>query len=338
MSEHDPIETLLKATGRRPKVPAERMERVRDVAEAAWRHDVARRVRRRRVRWIATLSAAAVVLVAVGLGIRSFRSPFAGVDSGIRVERVANAASARHGTIPILRSELALQVGSIIPRNATVVTAAGARVALRAPFGHSIRLDSDTTLRVLSDAAFVLERGAIYVDSHGGTTVAASSLRIDTPVGAIEDRGTQFEARWEGGSLSLRVREGQVTIEAVAGPLIARAGEALRLDAAGRVDRSDQAASGQAWAWTETIAPMMDIQGRSLMEFLDWVVRERGARLQFADTRLAGRAPAILLRGSITGMTLDEATASVLATCGLTHRWEGGALLVGSEPEGPPPR
>jgi hypothetical protein len=79
---------------------------------------------------------------------------------------------------------------------------------------------------------------------------------------------------------------------------------------------------------------MMEIQGRSLQEFLDWIVRERGVRLQFTDTRVAGKAPAILLRGSIAGMTLEEATASVLATCGLTHRWERGTLFVGSHPEG----
>ena len=338
MSEHDPIEALLKATGRRPTVPAERMGRVRDAVAAHWRQHLARRARRRRTGWIVSLAAAAVVIAAVGLGVRSLRSSTTQGLTGVRVERVANVAWARSGSIPMLRSDLTLHVGSIIPGNSEVTTAAGARVALRAPTGHSLRLDSDTTLRVLSDRAFVLEQGAVYVDSHGGTAVETTSIRIGTPVGPIEDQGTQFEARWEGRSLSLRVREGVVTIEAPAGPVIAHAGEALRLDASGAVDRTDQAASGGAWTWAETIAPMMEIEGRSLLDFLDWVARERGATLRFADASFAPKAPAIVLKGSIAGMTLDQATTSVLATCGLSHRWENGTLFVGAEADSPKAR
>lgn len=335
MTNHDPIEALLKATGRRPAVPADRTDRVRDVARAGWRREVARRARHRRIGWGVSLAAAAVVVVAVGVGIRSLRPSITPELSGVRVERVANAAWARQRSFPLFRPKAPLQVGSIVSCGDEVTTEHDARVALRAPSGHSVRLDADTTLRVLSDRVFALERGAVYVESSGGIAVRETSLRIGTPMGTIEDLGTQFEVRLDGGSLSLRVREGAVTLQASAERLVAHAGQTLRLDASGRVERTEDAGTGGGFPWAETIAPMMQIEGRSLLEFLDWVVRERGVRLRFADTGLAEKAPTIVLRGSIAGMTLEQATTSILATCGMSHRCEPGVLVVGTEHESP---
>jgi ferric-dicitrate binding protein FerR (iron transport regulator) len=317
MNGHDSIAALLQATGRRPAVPADRTDRVRAAAHDHWRREIGRRARGRRMAWGASLAAAAVAVVAVVLGIRALRPTVATGPSGIRVERAANAA---------------LQVGAVVAWGDEVTTGAGARVALRAPSGHSLRLDTGTTLRVRSDREFSLERGAVYVDLRGEPTRPAPSLRIETPVGTIEDRGTQFAARFEGGSLSVQVREGAVTLSAPAERSVAQAGQTLSLDASGRILRTESAGDGARWPWAEAIAPMMEIEGRSLLDFLDWVVRERGVRLRFADAGLAGRAPTILLKGSIAGMTLEEAAASVLATCGATPRWEEGALVVGAGP------
>jgi ferric-dicitrate binding protein FerR (iron transport regulator) len=317
MNGHDSIEALLKATGRRPAIPADRTERVRAAVHDAWRREVGRRASQRRIGWGLSLAAAAVIVVGVGLGIRALRPSIAPRSSGIRVERVANAG---------------LQVGATVSWGDEVRTGADARVALRIPSGHSLRLDTDTTLRVRSDREFSLERGALYVDLRSEPTRLAPSVRIDTPVGSIEDQGTQFAVRFAGDSLSLQVREGAVTLSSPSGRAVAKAGQALTLDASGRIVRSEDAGRGAGWAWAEAIAPMMEIEGRSLLDFLEWAVRERGVRLQFSDAGLAGRAPAIVLKGSIAGMTVEQATASVLATCGAIHRWDGGALVVGTGP------
>ena len=73
---------------------------------------------------------------------------------------------------------------------------------------------------------------------------------------------------------------------------------------------------------------MMELEGRSLREFLDWMVRERGLRLQFTSPDLAGAASEISLNGSIDGMTLDQALESVLPTCRMAHRINGDVLVV----------
>jgi ferric-dicitrate binding protein FerR (iron transport regulator) len=153
-------------------------------------------------------------------------------------------------------------------------------------------------------------------------------FRLDTPFGPVADRGTQFEARVHEGTLILRTREGSVTLRAAAGGLTVSAGERLEVGPGGRIDRSDEAPTSPEWAWAASIAPSMAIEGRSLREFLDWLVREHGGRLEFDDPALAGRAPGIVLRGTIEGMSLDEALRSVSATCGVTSRWEGDILVV----------
>jgi hypothetical protein len=315
MTQKDPIEALLKSTGRRPPVDADRTGRVRDAVRATWTLEVEAGARRRRVGWIVSLASAAAAVAAIGLGARFFGPTLAPEPSGVRVERVSNAPT--------------LTVGLIVSRGATVTTGADARVALRAATGHSVRIDENTSLRVVSGAEFALLRGAVYVDSNSGNAGATESIRIETPVGTVLDLGTQFEARLADGTLELRVREGVVSVErGAAGRHVVRAGQALSLAASGRVETVEDPESGDTWTWVESIMPMMDIEGRTLRDFLDWVVRERGARLRFPDPAVAAKAPSIVLRGSIAGMTLDQATTSVLTTCGLRHRWEAGVLVV----------
>jgi hypothetical protein len=74
---------------------------------------------------------------------------------------------------------------------------------------------------------------------------------------------------------------------------------------------------------------MMDIEGKTLREFLDWVARERGVRIRFENPALEARAPSIVLHGSLDGMTLEQATETVFLTSGLTHRWDDRELVVG---------
>ncbi|HET9299567.1 MAG TPA: hypothetical protein VFO11_06450, partial [Candidatus Polarisedimenticolaceae bacterium] len=60
MTDQDPIASLLRATGKRPAVSAERSARVREVVRTAWQGEV---VRRRRRRWVAAgLAAVATIL------------------------------------------------------------------------------------------------------------------------------------------------------------------------------------------------------------------------------------------------------------------------------------
>jgi hypothetical protein len=314
----DPIETLLKATGRRPAVPQERAERLRAAAHGAWQAEVGRRRLRRRIAGAGWLAAAVVLAI---LAVWTFQSTAPPVLA-LTVDKIAGSAWVERGNArDLLTSGTALTAGS------TLVTAANARVALKDEAGRSVRLDQATAIGLTAEASFVLRQGAIYVDSGG----APPGTRIETAFGTIDDVGTQFEARVADDALRIRVREGKVKLHGRTRAVTAGAGEAI----VARVDRvahavDPDAASG--WEWIEGAMTMMSIDGRPLSEFLTWAARERGSRVKYADPNLAQKAPAIVLRGSIEGMSLDQAVASVIATSGLTYRWGAGELVVGETP------
>ena len=157
----DPLGALLRATGRRGAVPAERAERVKAAVEAHWQADVGRRSRRRR-RTAAMLATAATVIVAVGLGIWRLGVPGTGGADAARVEIVVR--DARSTAVDLTT---ALSPGDLVPTGSELATGADGLLALRMESGHSVRMDSRTSLRVVSDRIIALERGAIYVDSRG---------------------------------------------------------------------------------------------------------------------------------------------------------------------------
>ena len=78
---------------------------------------------------------------------------------------------------------------------------------------------------------------------------------------------------------------------------------------------------------------MLELDGRSARAFLDWIARERGWKLAFADEFVARAADEIVLGGTASRLTVEEALDAVLPTCRMTHRVEGGVLVVAAIPD-----
>jgi ferric-dicitrate binding protein FerR (iron transport regulator) len=322
---HDRIEALLRTTGRRPTVPAERAARVEAAVKAQWRADV-RRAARRRWMWSGgALAAAATIAVGVGLNLVEPRAIAPAVDSPIaQVAIVSNGAWVQ---VPGAAAT-PLRPGDQLTARAEVATEDGGRVALLLTTGHSVRLDTGTRIRLLEERAIALDRGAVYVDSRGRPGHAAGALEVRTPLGTSRDVGTQFEVRWLTASLRVRVREGKVLFDATGTSVQVDAGRELELGPDGRMARREWPTAAAEFDWVSGVTPMLQIDGRSLQEFLEWMARERGLRLRFPSSRVAATAPGIRLNGSIQGMTLDQALDSVLSTCQMSHRIEGDELVV----------
>jgi len=319
----DPIEDLLKRTGKRPEVSSTRRDRVRAVVEEVWKTDVASRARRRRARNVFWLSAAGLALA---VAISVFEWPFgASQPSGLTVAHALGDAWAERGPW-IFRSADAVRDGVPIMIGALVTTDTHAKAALRDAAGRSIRLDGGTALRVDASDHLELVRGAVYIATGG----AHAGLRVETPFGTIEDVGTQFQARLDGSRLVVRVREGQVRLGGRTRPSVAAAGQVIAADASKVAVAADPAAH-EGWEWVEAAAPMMAIEGRSLAEFVAWAAGERGVRVRWADPALEAKASTVALHGSIDGMTLEKATESVMATTGISCRWAAGELVVGGQ-------
>ncbi|MFQ5351097.1 MAG: FecR domain-containing protein, partial [Thermoanaerobaculia bacterium] len=203
-----------------------------------------------------------------------------------------------------------------------------AGTALRLDGGQSLRLAADTRVRLVSARLFELERGTLYVDSD--PNAAAGGVEVVTSLGTVRDIGTQFEVRLSEGAAAIRVRvrEGECSLEAVGESYLAARGEQLSLHGDGSVLHAEIEPYSAEWDWVIATAPGIEIEGRSLGSFLDWVSREMGREVRYMDPQLAEAVRGIRLSGSTASFTPDEALASVLAASNLGHRVENGSILV----------
>jgi hypothetical protein len=307
----DDLERLLRRARPRETAGDERVVRVHAAVKAEWA-EVQRATRRRR--WLAGaglgLAAAAGLAIAARLSFPPTPGP--------------PAAPVVVASLLFATDTPASAVRTPVVAGGTLRTTAVSLATFSLAGGGELRLDVDTAVIAIGVRRLSLERGAVYVDSGA----AAAPVTLETPAGLVRDIGTRFEVRIANGGVRVRVRDGEVRLERGGVPHGARAGGELFAAPDGEVSRAVAAISGADWAWVTRAAPVFQVDGAKLMAFLEWVSRESGWTVQFSDPELERSAMAILLRGSIQGLTVDEALAAVLPTCGLTHRLMGDRLAI----------
>jgi ferric-dicitrate binding protein FerR (iron transport regulator) len=323
----DRVGDLIRLAAPCAAVPREREERVRGIVRARWRSELRHRQTARRRWWIAA-AAAALLLLAVpvlrrGAGDPAGHAPPAGEVVALVGDAWQREPSARGRTS-------ALALGAHVPAGSEVATGPAGRAALRLPGGLTVRLDFDTRVRIASAGVWTFERGALYVDSPRGP--ASEAIEIRTAWGTVRDVGTQFEVRLGEDRSLVRVREGIVVVRTRAGAHEAGAGEQVEVDRGGGIARGKVSPHGAAWAWTESVTPMIDLEGTSARAFLEWASRERGLGLRFASASLAEGATRTILSGSVDGLTVEQALDVVLPTCEMAFRIDEGTMLI--EPAG----
>ena len=322
MSDHeDVVVRLLRAAGARPAVPPERAGRVWAAVHQHWRNAVPVRRRSRWPGWIAVPLAVAgawVFLVASGVWERIQPALPPSVSVGI-LERSEGTVSWPDLAPPAIGAALAAET--------TLETGGDGRVALRLGGGASVRFDVGGRARLLSATEVHLERGAVYVDT-GSAHRSGAAVVIDTDLGPVRDLGTQFQVRVEGDAVRVSVREGIVSLEHRGRSHDAASGTQLTVRGAGEVSRRPVPASGTEWDWIQEATPPFDLEGRRLGEYLDWVGRETGLRIEPANAAIVADRLVIILHGSIAGLRPDETLDAVLPTCGLRHRLVDGTVII----------
>lgn len=330
LNKRDDVATLVRLAGKRKAVPRERAERVRAAAQEQWQREVRRRSRRRRL-WLGGLATAATLLLAMALRILSGGGGVPlGPQASILVESLIGPAWLQ-SAVDAAAPARALVAGEKIPFESALTTENGGRTAIRLASGHSVRLDGSTSIRLLEAGSIALDKGAIYVDS-GLDSPGAKPLVIHTPLGRIDEIGTQFEIRLAHETLRVRLREGAVIVRHDGQTHDLQAGYELKLAPDGSVTRREVPTYGTEWDWIVGIAPTIDLEGRSARAFLEWVARERGWTLAFADAAVARSADEIELSGTVERLTLDQALDAVLPACRMIYRVEKGVLVIASEP------
>jgi ferric-dicitrate binding protein FerR (iron transport regulator) len=312
---------LLQLSGARSLAPADRAARVRATVHRRWRSNGRRRTARRNAGAItALLAAAAAVVLAIRMTAPHERLP-PPLD-------VTVATSERIEGAPVLRRQLdgrrtPLTVETPLRAEDVIATDHASRAAVRAVDGSSVRLDRRSRARLISPTAIELIAGAVYIS----TAERSRGFEVRTSFGAVHDVGTQFEVRLQDASLRVRVRTGLVEIRRGGRVLPTRAGAETTVTSTG-IDLRSVRTYGSDWEWTSSVAPPFEIEGRSLHEYLDHVTREEGWTLRYENRAVADAASRIVLHGTMNGLRTDEALAVALATSGLQHRFQNGALIV----------
>jgi ferric-dicitrate binding protein FerR (iron transport regulator) len=329
--QDDVVARLVGMAGPRPPAPNDVTNRVRAVVRSDWQAAVRARRMRARVFLVALPAAAGLVLAVAGsIWFRPGQPPDAlGPLTALRaVARPELAAGATFTTSGLASGRLLpLVVGAEVPAGATVLTDRAGRAALRTTDGVSLRVGAATRLRLVSPTEWLLEEGVIYVDNPPSNRQQVR-VAVHTSTATVRDVGTQFEVSARSSSLRVRVREGTALVGWASRTETASAGTELRVGPGDRVERHAIPVHGPEWSWVVDLATPIDIEGRRLGDYLAWVTREMGWRLEYRSNELARSAPGIVLHGSVSGLTTDEALATVLATCGLEMRVDHGTLLV----------
>ena len=332
-SEAD-LAALLRAVGPREQPSAEMTAEVRAAVAAEWRAAVAARpaasqsamqptAQRRRVQpWLAIAASVTAVALAIGFALPRLNDS---TEPLATVARVDGRVEIRH------EGEAAWQpmtAGASVAEADVIRTLDDGRVAVRRQDGLEVRLDAATQLAFNAEERATLVAGRVYVDA-GRPGTGTGSFILRTPQGDVRHLGTQYSASLQGSVLQVAVREGSVAIERGQSPVVARAGEALRVATDGLVQRSSVPAYGDAWRWAEAAAPQFAIEGRSLDEFLAWAARETGRDVVYASADAAREAEATRLKGSVAGLSPEAAVTAVLASePGLRHQIAGGQIRI----------
>jgi ferric-dicitrate binding protein FerR (iron transport regulator) len=316
------IARLLKLAGRRPAPGADSLVRARDAARAEWRQVLQVRARRRLLKAIV----AAAIIGAVGGAAWMWAHRAAPVDRS-EIATLQKVIGTVHVSEAALENPAALaSTNRRIRAGDRLETTEGGGAALQFFGGPSVRLHAATAVTFESADRLKLNRGTLYVDSD--PRHARRALVIVTALGTVRHLGTQFEVVLRPGSLDVRVREGEVSIESGSERLTAAAGEALRLEKDQPVERRRIGSSGPDWAWIGTMAAPFTLEGSTIPAFLQWVSREDGLRWEYADAAARRVADRAVLHGSIEGLTPAEALLAVLPAAGLTSTRDGDRLII----------
>jgi ferric-dicitrate binding protein FerR (iron transport regulator) len=313
-----PIEASLARGLDRQPLDAQALARIRAATQAEFEQ---RYQRRSRVFTLQRVSlAAAVVLVAI-IGALTLQpvAPSPVVGSIVRIDSGVVDASMQW---PFYR---ALHVGGTL-HVGEKLTAGGAAL-VRLDRGGTFRVASGTRFDVTQPNELRLDSGRIYFDFPLGV----HGFVVRSAVGTVEHLGTQFEVALVDEGMRVRVREGAVRVHSASGTELADAGtEILVQHATPPVVRQPVPSYGPNWAWVDSIAPDFDIEDRPLADFLTWVGRETGRRIDFGDERARELALRTRLHGSVHGLEPMQALDRVLSTTTLRFEIHDDTIRVSS--------
>ena len=325
------MERLLRLAGPRTPIPEDIAARVYERVHHEWQASsqppddtrVYRHVRRewrkgaarqRFRRWALPVALAASVVLAVAM----FLQPPPSAPGKIAIGTVARVAG-EAGALPA--------IGEMVYAGDILETGTTQKLSVLINNAESLRLDENTTLAFVAKDEFRLESGRVYADT-GNFMYRDRGLVIHTTMGTVTDVGTQFAVQVAAERLDVAVREGRVDVSHGANEFVAVAGERLQLGSDDEPAVVALEPHDPYWNWTLSLAPVFDIENKSLLDFLRWAARETGRELEFEDNELRMSAMRTDLHGSIADFDPIEAVESVLAATNYRYRIQADRIVI----------
>jgi ferric-dicitrate binding protein FerR (iron transport regulator) len=277
-----------------------------------------------RGRWRAVLAAglaAGVVAVALLTG-RVTTPPGAEVALASVVQDVELTAGGS--------SSRKLRAGAAVRQRDTLKTGAAGGALLRVGAVLALRVAPESELRFDALDRVTLLRGQIYVDS-GAHSGPGTPLTVVTQHGEVRHLGTRYLVRATADRLDVAVRDGRVLLAGVVGDLRAEAtaGERLQLAAgASAIERGELSTDDAAYGWLARIPTPLDIEGKTLGEFVAWYEAETGRRVDVGSDSSVDAVRSIRLSGSVAGMMPEEALDTVAAVSDVTVERAKGRVRI----------
>jgi ferric-dicitrate binding protein FerR (iron transport regulator) len=317
----DGFAKLISTAGRRETPPAHAYEQTLRVATEAWE----KKVRARRWRLVSSLAASFVLIASLGVW------QIAQEPVTIETPSIVATLDRTQGALERRVSEREWQVMSessvqAITADTHLRTRADASAGLLLQGGQSLRLAGATEVVLLSSSKVRLITGKAYIDTGNSQS---GSVQLLTEAGTAIDIGTQFEVLYRDQRFRLRVREGTVMLQRGNGEIHSTAGEQLTVEPDGPVKRTLVEQADSDWRWVEALAPTPEIEGKPLSTLLDWVSRETGRNILYADREIQRRTEHTILHGSIEGLAPLDALRFMLATTDFDYRiGENGSIRI----------
>tara|TARA_R110000782_G_scaffold87299_3_gene169144 strand:- start:1023 stop:2012 length:990 start_codon:yes stop_codon:yes gene_type:complete len=325
MSDTDKsLEQLLGKATRRPVPDEAHVTEAREALRAEWKRVTGRQQSRRRILHYAV---AATVLVTVFSLFNSLRQP---IPDRVQVASIQKSFGSIYfvsdqSVMTPADSEQSIHLGE------TISTGRDAGIALAWLSGGSLRLDENTTVEFRDDRTIFLRSGQVYFDSIPSSLIVDAraaepgSLAIETDYGRVTHVGTQFIVGVDDRTLQVSVREGQVDVAGRYYQRVAERGQQLRF--AGRQQPALLSIDeyGEAWNWVAERSPAVEVDGRTVDEFLGWVGRELGREIEYSDDAKSLTGERLL--GSVDDDPMEALRMHMLTT-GLVAEFGEGVIHV----------
>jgi hypothetical protein len=320
-SDHDAsIEGVLRDAGVRP-VPDEVM--TARVSAAVYREYLATLNKRRRKSWLFAAAAGFLVLLVSAL---YFRQSSVQPVTVARVSRIIGQPSTVE---PVGLHERSVMPDDIVQVGDTFSVPRNSRLLLALRSGIGLRVNEATALSFEAMDRLRVDRGTVYIETPRGNPEAAY-FAVVTAHGSVRHVGTRFEVAVNDTSMRIRVRDGAAVFRSTTGAsATVSAGEQLDYRSGTASITQGPAPASTAWSWAESAAPEFRVDGRTLLEAIDWFAHEAGLKLAFKDAAAREQASAVILHGTVTGLAPRDAIAAIMAGTNLRYAIDDGNLLLG---------